>query len=105
MSSAEQGLRGPVISRVAPPARKPIADADVANGNAARGEVLAQRSVEQRVSARDEVLNRLGGNHEDGFTRTTVYRGMGVKIAFDTSGVMRPPEMARFGRPPSEILT
>jgi hypothetical protein len=40
--------------------------------------------VEQRIPARDEVLNRFGGNDEDGFERAAVYGGMGMTIAFDT---------------------
>jgi hypothetical protein len=39
--------------------------------------------VEQWIPARDQFLNRFGGNQEDRFAGTAVYAGMSVKIAFD----------------------
>src|SRR6266542_2187302 len=60
-----------------------IADPQIANFDAARGDVLSQRTVEQRVSALHERIDDLGGDDQDRLRRAAVDTGMRVKIALD----------------------
>src|ERR1035441_4799794 len=62
---------------------KLVADADAADIDAARGQVLAHGAVEQRVAARGKSVHHFRRNDQDGFQRAAVDAGVGVQVPLD----------------------
>src|ERR1019366_6173518 len=62
---------------------KLVADADAADIDAARGQVLAQGAVEQRIAARRQGVHYFRRDDQDGFQRAAVDAGVGVQVPLD----------------------
>src|ERR1041385_4277198 len=63
-----------------PPA---LSDAPEAAIEIARGDVFAERSVEQREAERGQIVNAFRRDDEESLARTAAERGMSVAVAFD----------------------
>ena len=70
-------------SRSAPPARSSWPRRKLARVEAAGGEILAQRAVEQRIAAGDQFVDGLGGDDQHGLARSAVNVWVCAEIAFE----------------------
>src|ERR1051326_5082249 len=60
-----------------------VAETDIAHIQSARREILAQRSRKQWISARDQCIDGLGGDQENGFAVAAVDIRMRMAVTFD----------------------